>query len=186
MKNRVITVSLTIALSIFLSGAVALAQGTAVKIGFIDLREIIQASDAGKQAAAEFKKALEKKKTTIQQAEADLKKMKDALDKQRAVLKEDTVKERELEIQKHYRDYQRLVNDAKEELSARDQQLGQKLIPEILKIVNGVGEKEGFTLILDVSTVAYHAAGQNITKRIIAELNRHEAAPSAPAKNSKK
>ena len=84
-----------------LIGAPASAQGPAVKIGFINIREIIATSDAGKQAAQEFKKILDKKEGVIQQAGAELKKMKDALDKQRSVLKEDTVKERELEIQKH-------------------------------------------------------------------------------------
>ncbi len=186
MKNKMITVSFVAVLTVLLACSTAMAQGAAVKIGFIDLREIIQSSEAGKQASVELKKALDKKKTAIQDAEAELKKMKDALDKQRSVLKEDTVKDREMEIQKRYRDYQRLVSDAKEELSARDQQLGQKLIPEVLKIVNAIGEKEGYTMILDASTVAYHTAGLNITKRVVAELNKVTAAEGTSSKSGKK
>jgi len=185
MKNKLFTVSFIIALSMLLTCALASAQGPAVKIGIIDVREIIQSSEAGRQASAELKKTVDKKKVAIQQAEDNLKKMKDALDKQRSVLKEDTIKERELEIQKNYRDYQRLVNDAKEELSAREQQLGQKMFPEVIKIIKAFGEREGYTLILDASTVPYYSKGNDVTKRIIAEMNKG-AATAQPPKNTKK
>jgi len=162
-----------VAAVLFVAGT-ASAQASE-KIGFIDMKEIIFNSEAGKSAAADFKKTFERKKAAIQQKETELKRQKDALDKQRSVLKEEAFKEKEMEYQRQFREYQRLVSDSNEELSARDQQLSGKLIPEIMKIVQSVGEKEGYTLILDVNNpiVIYHSkTNQNLTKRIISELNK--------------
>jgi outer membrane protein len=151
-----------------------LQQGNNVKIGFIDMREIIFTSDVGKQAAMNLKEIVEKKKASIQQAEAELRKMKENLEKQRSVLKEDTMREKEADYQRQYRDYQRLVQDANEDLAARDQQLTQRLVPEIMKIVNSYGEKEGFTLIIDINNpvIVFHSKSKNLTKIIIAEMNK--------------
>ena len=175
MKKSLGIMVIILGLTVLLSVSQASAQGSA-KIGFIDLREIISTSDAGRQAAAEFKKTFEKRKASIQQTEAELKKMKEAIEKQRSVLKPDAIKEKELDYQKHFRDYQRLVADSNEELSARDQQLSQKLIPEVMKIVNSFGDKEGYTLILDINNpvVVYHSKSNNLTKRIVAEMNRRK------------
>ena len=40
-----------------------------------------------------------------------------------------------MRLQKKYRDYQLLVKDSEEELRAKDQELSDKMIPEILKLV---------------------------------------------------
>ena len=178
MKIKFGVIALVIGLSFLLSSGQASAQGIAGKIGFVDLREIIATSESGKQAAAEFKKTFEKRRVSIQQMEADLKKRKDELDKQRSIVKEDVMREKEMEYQKHYRDYQRLVQDSNEEMARRDQELSQKLIPEVMRIVNAFGEKEGYGLILDINnpTVVYHAKANNITKRIVAELNKNAGA----------
>lgn len=180
MKNKLGVIGIAIGLTILLSTSPVWAQG---KIGFIDMRAIITSSDAGKQAAAEFKKTFEKRKAAIQQAENELKKLKDALEKQRSVLKQDAIKDKEMDYQKRYRDYQRLVADSNEELAARDQQLSQKMIPEVLKIVNTFGEREGYSLILDINNpvVVFHSKGTDLTKRIVAEMNK-----TAPAKNTKR
>jgi outer membrane protein len=150
------------------------AYSAAEKTGFVDVREIMLTSNAGKRAAEDFKKAYEKDKATIQDKEAELKKLKDELEKQRPLLKEDAMKDKELAYQKKFRDYQLLVKDSNEELQAKDQDLSRKIVPEILKIVQAIGEKEKFTMIVDISAIplAYYARENDITKRVIEEFNR--------------
>ncbi|MCE5262681.1 MAG: OmpH family outer membrane protein [Deltaproteobacteria bacterium] len=165
----------------FISGIVILAIAIAAspasaseKTGFVDIREIMLTSAAGKKAAEDFKKSFEKNKAAIQEKEADLKKLKDDLEKQRTLLKEEVMKERELAYQKKFRDYQLLVKDSNEELQAKDQDLSKKLIPEILKLVQAIGEKEKFSMIVDISTVplAYYSKENDLTKRVIEEFNK--------------
>lgn len=144
------------------------------KIAFVDVRAVIAQSDAGKKAQAEFKKAFDKKKALIQSTEADLKRQKEAFDKQRPGMSEAAAKEREVELQKKFRDYQRLVNDTNEAMQRMDQELSRRLIPQIYKIMTAIGQREGYTLILDVNNpvVVYAYGGSNITGQVISELNK--------------
>jgi outer membrane protein len=146
----------------------------AEKTGFINIREIMIKSDAGKKAAGEFKKLYEKDRARIQAKETELKKLKDELEKQRAILTEKAMKEKETLYQKKFRDYQLLVKDSNDELQARDQELSKKLIPEILKVVQTIGEREKYTSIVDISTVplAYYAKDNDLTDQVTEELNK--------------
>jgi outer membrane protein len=146
----------------------------AEKTGFVDIREVMVTSTAGKKAAEDFRKTYEKEKAAIQERENELKKLKDELDKQRPLLKEEVIKEKDSALQKKYRDYQLLVKDSEEELRAKDQELSKKMLPDILKLVQAIGEKEKFTMIIDIGQIplAYHAKENDLTKRVIEEFNK--------------
>jgi outer membrane protein len=160
-----------IILSLFLCGTYAIA---AEKIGIIDMREIMLKSDAGKKAAEDFGKLYEKDKIMIQKKETEMRKLKEDLDKQRSVLTESAMKEKEAAYQKKFRDYQLMVKDANEELQSRDQELSKKLVPDILKVIQAIGDKEKYTLIIDIGTspVAYFAKENNLTQKVIEEFNK--------------
>jgi outer membrane protein len=147
------------------------------KIGFINLQEIVQNSNAGKKAAEDFKKLLDKKKAAVTVVENELKKIKDDLDKQRTILKESAYKEKDSIFQKKYRDYQLLIKDTEKELKDRDQEVASLLIPEIFKAVRVIAEKEKYTMILDVSTMPlpYYDKASDISKKVIDEYNNLSA-----------
>jgi outer membrane protein len=146
----------------------------AEKIGFVNVEEVLMNSDVGKVTGENLKKSYEKTKKTIQDNEKELQRLKDELEKQRPVLTEKAMKDKEQAYQKKFRDYQDLVKDANEDMQARRQEFLGKNVPEIMKIVSNIGEKEGYTLIMDLSnpTIAYHAKDNNLTQRITQEFNK--------------
>ena len=144
------------------------------KIGFINLQEIMQNSTAGKKAAEDFKKFYEKETQEIKSSEKELKKMKDELEKQSSIMTQSSQKEKETANQKKLRDYQLLVSDTNEELKKRDQEMTQKLMPGIMKIVRAIAEKEKFTLVIDVATmpIPYYDKENDFSKKVIEEFNK--------------
>lgn len=158
-----------IALMFVASPAVA-----AEKTGFVNMGEVLAKSDAGKKAEEQFRKIVEKDRAAIQEREKELQKLKDDLEKQRPLLREDVLRAREADYQKKFRDYQLLVKDANEELQAKQQEIMKNLVPEIMKIVTAIGEKEAYTMIVDLSIVplAYHARENELTQRVIDEFNK--------------
>ncbi|PKN70968.1 MAG: hypothetical protein CVU54_03015 [Deltaproteobacteria bacterium HGW-Deltaproteobacteria-12] len=147
------------------------------KIGFINLREIMQNSNSGKKAGEEFKKLYDKKTETVRAAENELKKMKEALEKQATVLTPLAAKEKETAYQKKMRDYQILVDDTNKELKAKDEEIATKIIPEITKVVRTIAEREKYTLVIDVASmpVAYYAKEYDISKKVIDEYNKQQS-----------
>jgi len=170
-KNGLLISMVFVILSLFLCGTCAFA---AEKIGVIDMREIMMKSDVGKKAAEDFGKLYEKDKAMIQKREEEMRKLKEDLEKQRSVLKESALKEKEQAYQKKFRDYQLMVKDANEELQSRDQELSKKLLPDILKVINLIGDKEKYTIIIDIASmpVAYFAKENNMTQKVIEEFNK--------------
>jgi len=151
-----------------------LSAQTAAKIGFFSMEEILATSEMGKEANQEFKKIYEKSKTNISAREQELQRLKDELEKQRPILKEQALRDKEVAYQKKFRDYQDMVKDANDELNTRRQDMVNKYVPDILKIVKAIGEAEKFTMIVDISAVpvAYFSNEVNMTKRIIDEFNK--------------
>lgn len=181
-KTLTLTGILTLALVFAVAGTAAAAE----KIGFINMRTIIQESEAGKKNFADFKKMFEQKKAEIGKKEDDLKKLRDELDKQKAVLTPEAFQEKETNFQVKLRDYQRLVKDTNDELAAKEQALTGKLIPEIVQVVDRIGKRDGYTAILDLNNpvIIYHDVQDELTRKIIDEFNKGAGKP-APAKGKK-
>lgn len=147
---------------------------TAEKIGFVDVREIMMNSDSGKKANEELKKLYEKNRLLVQGSEAELQRTKDELEKQRSILTEAALKEKEAAYQQKFRDYQAIVKEANEHLQTKDQEFSKDMIAEIQKLINSIGEKEKFTVIFDLSSVAipFNNKANDLTKRVMEEFNK--------------
>jgi outer membrane protein len=170
--KRNICVMVGMVLLLFVWSSISLAADN--KIGFVSMREIIQTSNAGKKAGEELKGVAEKKQAEITSAEKELKSLKDDLDKKNSVLTAAARREKETKYQKKLSDYQFLVNAANEDLHRRDQEIFQKLMPDILKVIRAIGEKEKYTLIIDVATmpVPYYDKAYDLSKKVIEEYNK--------------
>jgi outer membrane protein len=167
MKRYGVLIAGIMTLSLILTGSWASA---AEKTGFVNIAEVMESSSAGKKVMEDAKKTREK----LQKEDGELKKLKEDIDKQRPLLKEDVAKEKEVAFQKRVRDFQIDVKDSEEEFNIKRQELYKKLLPDILKIVQAIGEKEKYSMIVDVSTIplAYFAKESDITKRVVEEFNK--------------
>jgi outer membrane protein len=144
------------------------------KIGFINMMEIMQNTNAGKKAGKEFKNILDKKREGIAAAERELNKLKTELDKQAYIMTETTRQEKGTAYQRKLRDYKLLVEDTNKELKRRDAEIASKLIPAITKAVRKVAEKEKYTLVIDVASMPlpYYAKKNDFSKKVIEEFNK--------------
>jgi len=175
MKKCYLSITIFIMiLSILLNCPQAIAAEKAEKIGFVDVREIMVKSDAGKKAYDQMKILIEKDRDKLQAKEAELKKLKDEIEKQKTILTEPAMKEKEAIFQKKLRDYQLMVKDSNDEVQAKDQEVSKKLIPEILKVTNAIGEREKYTMIIDVASlpIPYYSKEKDLSKKVIEELNK--------------
>jgi len=146
------------------------------KIGFVNIPEIIKDSNAGKKATTELKTLADKKAAPVKSLENELRKMKDDLDKQGSMMADSARRDKEAAFQKKTRDYQLMVQDINDEIQKRQQEMFQKIIPEILKVVKNIAEKEKYVAIFPVEIpngpVAYYAKENDITSKVIDELNK--------------
>jgi len=171
MKKAVILAVAGMLLLVLPAGS---AWSAAEKIGFVNIQEAMLTSNAGKQMGDEMRKLIAKDKAVIDEKEKELRTLREDLEKQRSVLTESALREKDNTLQKKYRDYQVMAKDFEEEVRAKEQDIFKKLFPEVLKIVRSIADKEKYTLVLDpyVLQIPYFAPDKDLTKRVIDEFNR--------------
>jgi outer membrane protein len=144
------------------------------KTGFVNYRGAVLGTEAGKKAQDEFKKIYEKYLSLKTQKEEEINKFKDEIKNQLFVLTETAKKEKETAYNKKLRDYELFVNDINEEIRNKEQELLKDIFEEMGKLLRTIGEKEKYTLIVDVGAIplVYFDKENDLTKRIIDEFNK--------------
>lgn len=143
-------------------------------IGFVNLREILFSSTAGKKANEEIEKLRDKLQLQVKGSEADLQRFKEELEKQsKTVLDEAGIKSKQAEWQTNVNKHQMLVRGAEEELRAKQAALVNPIEQELLKIINAIAEKENYAAIFDTGAgVIYKKKGLDLTKRVLEEFEK--------------
>ncbi len=143
MKRIVTAFALVCLLGI--ASAASAAEGT--KLGFVDVQKVLLLSEAGKEAKEQLSLRANKYEGDKNAREEELKKLKAELEKQSVLLSETARGAKEKDYQQKYKEYQRFVKDAQDDLQAKNEELTNKLVDEIIKVIQGYGRSNGYTFI---------------------------------------
>jgi outer membrane protein len=160
-----------LALGWLLVSCVPLFAQDRIKIGFIDIRRVVQESQAGKRAKERFQAQVKKAEADIMKERQDLDRLKTDLEKKGPLLKEDERRNMEADFQKRSVALQRSMSDYQQELQQKNNQLMADILKELEAIVNEVGKADKFTLILERSQILYSDQGIDITSKVIETYN---------------
>lgn len=139
------------------------------KIGYVDLQKALNMSEAGKSAKEKIGKTVKDYEGTISGRQNELKKLKEELDKQELALSESAKLAKEREYQQKLKEFQRFTKDIQEELQQKDAEYTRQILEELVKVIREVGNKEGYTLILEQteSSVLYADEKIDMTEKVI-------------------
>jgi outer membrane protein len=164
------------ALSVFI-GTLILTTGWIVpsvhpaelKIASVDIQRAINECRAGQEAKKNLLKEVEKFQRQAADKQKELQGMKEALEKQAAMLTQQARVAKEKDYQAKLRDFQRWGQDGQNEINQKRVELERNIARGILKIVQQLGADEGFTVILEKNEqiVLYTSKTIDITDRII-------------------
>ena len=159
-----------------------LSFGQPLNIVYIDLQKVMLESEQGKQIRKILTDDAERLKRNLDGKQAELQRLKDAIEKQGATITPEARADREKQYQAKLKDYQRLYNDYQTELQQKDVEYTQKVLKEIEEIVRGMGEREKYSLILEKSQagILYGVPSIDITNKVITLFN--EVAKKKPLK----
>jgi outer membrane protein len=170
------TLSIIIVNYMILAGS-AMAADVA-KIGVIDLQRILETSNPGKAAQAEIKKQKEKMETDLKQKGAEIEQIRQRLERESMVMNKEAREEKEREARIKLNDFKTLQKRYRSELQALEKNLVDQLQSELFSIVEELGKKEGYLLIISKIGVLYSPTTIDITDKLIQQLNRRHAKKS--------
>lgn len=137
-------------IAVVLSALVALAAPVVaadVKLGTVDMQKILLLSDAGKDAKEQLSIKAAKYEAEKNVKEEDLKKLKGELEKQSVLLSESARVTKEKDYQQKLKEYQRFMKDAQDDLQAKNDEFTNRIVDEIVKVVQEFGRKNGYSYI---------------------------------------
>ncbi|MEE8448700.1 MAG: OmpH family outer membrane protein [Thermodesulfobacteriota bacterium] len=146
----------------------SLAQAQ-MKFGVVDLQKALNLSTAGKKARESISKRAEEAKRVIKAKDSELRTLRAELEKQSLLLTEEARLEKAKAFESKRRDYERFFKDSREELALEERRLTNKILRELEKVVQKLGQEEGFTFIFERSQggLIYAANSVDLTNRMI-------------------
>ena len=141
----------------------------AQKIAYVDLQKALNLSQQGSQAKQEISELVKKYEAEFKDKQQALLQKKDELQKQAALLSDSAKAEKEREYQQEVKDLQRFQSDVKEELQQRDAEHTQRILNEMNKILQQLGEQGGYSMILEKNegAVLYAVEAVDLTDELI-------------------
>ena len=156
--------------------AILCAPGLAaadVKIGYVDLQRALNESAAGKKAKEDFRGQVDKLESQLKGKKEELDRLKEELESKGTVMADDRRRKLETEFEQKRLDLKRRFEDSQAELQKKDQELTGRIIQDLQGIIKEVGDRDGFTLILELgsSPVLYFKKSADITDEVLSVYN---------------
>ena len=119
-----------------------------IKVGWVDTERAVNECNAGKEAKKALLQEVEKVQRLIAERQKELQEMKGSLEKQGLMLTPEARAAREKELQTKLRDFQRWGEDVQNELKQKQIEMERNISSGLVKVVQEIGAKEGYTVIL--------------------------------------
>jgi len=141
------------------------------KIGYVDVRKVVEHSTRAKAAKEDLKKKVQQRRSKLQEQQQSIQDLQDEIKKQSSLMSEDQRKAKQRKLQQAMREYRRAQQAAKEDIDAQKSQVLQDLYDRVSQIINRIGAKQGYDLILTGPAAMYVADKVDLTDRVLKELN---------------
>ena len=140
-----------------------------LKVGIVDLQRALNESSAGKKAKEQFKVEFDRMQDSLKREKDQLDRVKDELDKKSVVLKEDQRKTMAEDFERKRLSLRRKLEDSDAELRKKDQELTGSILKDLAVVIQEIGARDGYTLILENSSsaVLYGSKSIDLTDEVI-------------------
>lgn len=139
MKNILI-------LAAVLMGSQAFAE---TKVGYVDMQKAVQATGSGKKAKTDLEAEFNKRKKDLDKKKADIEKMGQDLEKKKAVLSEEVLNKKQMELQEEMMKFQKVVGENQLEIQKKEKELTLPILEKMKKVIEKVASDKGFSIILE-------------------------------------
>jgi outer membrane protein len=155
---------------LFLGWALPGQAGQAVvtgRIGVVDMQQVLNQSERGKAAKQKLDQEREARQKELDARQQEVMKLQADLEKQGPVLSDQAKREKGEALQRKVRDIRRLAEDANRDFEKRLGETEADMTREIVRMVQEFGKDQGFTIILERSTLPYGSPTVDITAEVI-------------------
>jgi outer membrane protein len=169
-----LTLALIIAVSAGLNLAVAdtTPVSTPVKIGVIDINQLLAGSAKAKAIGDQLKKEFQTREGNLVATDKTIKDKETKLERNKTVMGEVERSKLEKEIYAAKRDFARMQAEFREDTGIRQREETEKFFKEVRVIIKDVAVADKFNLIVSAEAAPYFDTRVNITEKVLKKLNQ--------------
>jgi outer membrane protein len=171
-------------------GLALVETAQAQKVGVVDLQAVLDQStrgraakdrlrDLGDRLQQEIKSKLEfkrQKEEELQKLQSEFRSQKDLLTEQARAAKDEDYRRRARELKRFIDDTNRFTEDATQEFREREVRETQALLLAVRRVVQEIGENEGYQLVLEgnenTAVVLYFNKSIDITPKVVQRFDQ--------------
>ncbi len=147
------------------------AASAELKLAFVDMQRALNDSNAGKKAKSEFRSEISRLQSKLQRQQQEVQALKDELDRKGPLMRDDERRNLQDDYTRKLRDFERAYKDSKEELQQKDNEVTGAIIRDLAYVVRNVGERDGYTMVMEKGSLLWAAPSVDITDEVIREYN---------------
>lgn len=165
------------------TSSIALAQNPVPKVAVINVVQLLEESDPGKQGINDLKELQKIKSDGRNALRSEVQQIRSQLTEGQFSLSEDKLAELQKQLEDKGIALQRFNDDAARELQKSQEKMLEGIQSLVMPIINAVGEEYGYTMIFNKfeSGLVYASDAIDITPLVMERLNQSAAADEATA-----
>jgi outer membrane protein len=142
-------------------------------IGYVNIQRAIVEVEEGKRAKEKLKATFDVKQKALSDKESELKKMKDAIEKESVVKDDAATRQKKAEFQTKLLELQQVFMKEQQELQAEEAKALSGITEKMKKVIQEIGEQGGYTLILEIqdSRLLFAKPHLDLTNEVIRKYN---------------
>lgn len=158
---------LFVLLAMFSAGVASAAEKPSV--GYVNLHKVLLESKVGKRNQTELNKLIKEKESMLAGEESKLQALQQSFQKDQLLMTDAQKLEKQKAFQEKAEAYQKMVGEAKQAVSRKDNEFANKSATEIKAIIADVAKEMKLNLVLDSSegNVLYSEEGMDLTQKVI-------------------
>ena len=149
------------------------ASYSADKVGYINLQRLVNESEMGKAARVDIQKMRQEKEAELKGKLREFNSLRGLLNKNGNKMDPADKRDKIQDLNRTYKDYQRLLADAREDIASEDRDLVAFILEKADGVLKSVAKKNNYSIILkDPNAIGYLDPSVDITDEVLRELNR--------------
>ena len=141
------------------------------KIGVVNIQKVLLTSSAGKLAKAQINKKAREMESSLTVKKEEIEKLKETLERESLVMNKETRDERGRDIRIKINDIKSLKNKYENDLKKIEGKVVKKIQKDVDIIIQELGKKGGYLLIISNPVVLYSPSSIDITDQLIQAYN---------------
>ncbi|HVC45592.1 MAG TPA: OmpH family outer membrane protein [Candidatus Binataceae bacterium] len=150
-----------------------------MRLAYVDIQRALNDSHNGKTAKAAFRGHLDHVQAQLVGEQAEVQRLKDEIEKKGPLMEPDQRQNLENDYAKKLRDFQDDYKASSDELQEKDKEMTGAIVRDLATVVRQIGEKNGYTMVLEKGSLLWAAPSIDITDQVIRAYDAMNVKPGS-------